>query len=245
MAASLAIATALAIASCGSDSPSSGTDASTVTTATTTTAAPESTIAATTTSAAATTTAAETTVPETDPTTPESEPATSAPTTEAPTTTAASSGEYEQVPSPSVPAETAPVDASDNHPDGVYYASVSEGGDPPPAAGNVVFELVQLFTGQACIDHFGDEDEDACVGDYGVETDPTSAVEIDLDSVFISVVDAASKQSYRISGSELNELLLGGDPAAGAPADYLYSGFGYLVTYQGGAITRVEQWWTP
>ena len=63
--------------------------------------------------------------------------------------------------------------------------------------------------------------------------------------MFISVADAATQQSYQISGAELNELLLGGEPPAGAPADYLYSGFGYLVTYEGGEITRLEQWWTP
>jgi len=244
---SLVIASVLAVAACGADSSSSGTDASTVATATTTTAAPQSTLETATT--IVTTTAPATTT--TEATTPETEPATTAaPTTAAPTTDVTTpdttpSGEYVSVPGPSVAGQTAPVDASNNHPDGVYYASVSEGGDPPPATGNVVFELVQLFTGQACIDHFGDEDEDACVGDYGVETDPTSSVEVDLDGVFISVADAASKQSYQISGAELNELLIGGDPASGAPADYLYSGFGYMVTYQGGVITRLEQWWTP
>ncbi|MEO6125560.1 MAG: hypothetical protein ABIR32_17820 [Ilumatobacteraceae bacterium] len=237
----------LSVAGCGSDSSTSGTDLSTLPTATTTTAAPSptSTIALSTT-VAATTAPTDTAVAPTGATTPPTEPAsTVVATTESESTTpSTTSREYALVASPVVPSQTAPIDAGNSHPDGVYYASVSEGGDPPPAAGNVVFELVQLFTGQACIDHFG-EDEDACVGDYGVETEPTSSVEVDLDGVFISVADASTKLNHQISGTELNALLLGNDPSEGAPADYLYSGFGYLVTYQGGAITRLEQWWTP
>lgn len=234
----------LSVAGCGSDSANSGNDQPTAPTATTTTAAPHPTS-----TVAPSTTVTSTTAPtETDPattaaTTLETEVATTVATTVA--STADPTGEYVAVASPPAPTQTAPVDAANNHPDGVYYASVSEGGDPPPAPGNVVFELVQLFTGQACIDHFGAEDEDACVGDYGIETDPTSSVEVDLDGVFISVADAATKRNFQISGGELNELLLGGDPAPGSPTDYLYSGFGYLITYQGGVITRLEQWWTP
>lgn len=140
---------------------------------------------------------------------------------------------------------TKPVRTNDARPDGVYYASVGESGDPAPAAGSIVFEIVQLFTGPACIEHFGAADEDACVNDYGVETDPTSYVEVALDDQFISVVDAATQQSYQISGAELYDLLLGNMPTAGAPAEYVYSGFGYLTTYKSGQITRLEQWWTP
>ena len=60
-----------------------------------------------------------------------------------------------------------------------------------------------------------------------------------------SVVDAATQQSYRVSGPELYRLISGEQPAAGAPDGYFYSGFGYLVTFSGGKITRLEQWWTP
>ena len=242
------------LASCGSDSPTSGTDAASLPTATTSTAAPVPT------SSAPSSTMMATTVPPTEVTTPPTEsrepettdPATTdstagtTPSSESTGTTGGDgSGEYATVASPTLPPRTLPVTLNDSHPDGVYYASISEGGDPEPAEGSVVFEVVQLFTGQECIDHFGDEDEDACVNDYGVETDPTSYVEVPLDGLYISVVDAATQQSYRISGDELAELLVGGDPSASAPADYLYSGFGYLLTYEGGQVTRAEQWWTP
>src|SRR5262249_26776770 len=136
-------------------------------------------------------------------------------------------------------------------PDGTYYATVSEAGDPPPPEGSEVFEVVQLFIGQECLQHFG-TNEDACVNDYGVETDPTSYVEVSLSTAnapstvqFVSVVDAETQQSYRISSDELYRLIAGEQPAAGAPAGYFYSGFGYLATFSGGAITRLEQWWTP
>jgi len=122
---------------------------------------------------------------------------------------------------------------------------VGEGGDPAPTEGSVVFEVVQLFTGADCTTHFGEEEEEACVNDYGIETDPTAYVEVALDDEFISVVDAATQQSYQISGAELYELILGSLPSPGAPVDFMYSGFGFLVTYEGGDITRLEQWWTP
>ncbi len=147
--------------------------------------------------------------------------------------------------SPVVPAATAPVSVTKMQADGLYYGSVTESGAPVAGGTSVGFELVQLFTGAACIGHFGVTDEDACVNDYGVETNPTATVEVSLGGQFISVVDAATQQSYRVSGAELYELLIGGVPSAGAPIDYVYSGFGYLITVEAGAITRLEQWWTP
>lgn len=154
--------------------------------------------------------------------------------------------EYVPVESPTPPSASERVTESGGTiPDGMYYASVSEEVDPEVPVGSVVFEIVQVFTGPACIEHFGEEDEDACVNDFGVETDPTLSVLVPLDGQFISVVDAATQQSYRISGNELHDVLLGAIPSAGAPADYLYSGFGYLVTFEAGKITRLEQWWTP
>jgi hypothetical protein len=135
--------------------------------------------------------------------------------------------------------------ADNTHPDGVYYATVTEGGDPPPAEGSVVFELVQLFVGPDCTAHFGSDDPDLCVNDYGVETDPTSTIEVPLDKQYVSVADAATQKSYKISGKELYGLIHGDDPSAGAPEGYVYSGFGYFLTISGGKVTRLEQWWTP
>ena len=109
----------------------------------------------------------------------------------------------------------------------------------------MVFEIVQLFVGEACFEHFGEEDEDACVNDYGVETDPTAFIELPLAHQYITVVDAATQLSYQVSGHELYNLILGEVPSEGAPPDYMYSGFGFLMTFADGEVTRLEQWWTP
>ncbi len=154
-------------------------------------------------------------------------------------------GEYATAAVPTMPAQTAKVPADNSLPDGVYYATVGESGDPPPAAGAVVFEIVQLFRGNACTAHFGSDDPDACSDDYGVETNPTTVRQIALTNQYITIADAATQDSYRVSGAELYKLIQGDTPSAGAPDGYLYSAFGYLLTVKGGKVTRLEQWWTP
>ena len=241
-------------AACGSDGSKKGGANTTPVTATTSTAPPQST-----TSAAPVATTPHTAVITVAPTTASSAAPTTAPKTRpttAPTTVAtagavttvantAAPADYHEVAPPKVPSTSAPVHADNSLPDGVYYATVTEGGDPPPAKGSVVFEVVQLFVGKDCTAHFGTNDPDLCVNDYGVETDPTSTIEVPLGSQFISVADAASQKSYRVSGHELYGLIHGDNPSAGAPNGYVYSGFGYFLTLSGGKVTRLEQWWTP
>lgn len=240
------VALGVVAAACGSDTGTAGGN-TTPPTASTNTLAPEETTTVPTTAAPTT---VETTAPPTTEAT--TDPATTNPTTTSPTTTVSPTtpttvplAEFTPVDSPRVPAETQAVQPDNTTPDGVYYATVSEGGDPPPAEGSVVFEIVQLFIGEACVAHFGADDEDACVNDYGVETDPTAALELPLGDQHITVVDAATQQSYAVSGAELYRLILGDTPADGAPPDYVYSGFGYLVTFDDGVVTALEQWWTP
>ena len=205
--------------------------------------------AATTTLAIATTTTigATTTAP---PATVQAAPSTTtkvAPTTVAPTTLKPAKPivEYLAVAGPDLPGTTKAINADDTHPDGVYYGTIGVGGDPAPAAGSVVFELVQLFTGADCIAHFGSTDEEACANDYGVEVDPTSFVVVPLASQYITVVDGLTQTSHQVSGAELYRLVQGQAPAVGAPSGFEYSGFGFFVTYKGGTVTRLEQWWTP
>jgi hypothetical protein len=250
----------LAACSSGSDDVSSG--STTPATATTSTAGPVSTTTtlAVTTSApstVATTPATQSTPPETDAATTVAE--TEPPTTEAPSTSAAASdtsaatessapalaGQYAEVAPPSIPDVSAQVTSAATQADGVYYATVTESGDPPPAAGEVVFELVQLFRGDACTQHFAGE-EDACINDYDVETDPTATLAVPLTGdVYVTVADALTQKSLEITGTELYSLLHGDDPSAGAPEDYTYVGFGYVLTISGGRVTKLEQWWTP
>lgn len=232
------------LGACGSDGGASSGVNTTPATATTTTAAPQSTVAVATVPPSSAPITVATVAPTTEATTGSTDDTTES--TDETDTSAASSGvEYAKVAAPVVPAQTAAIRADNTHPDGVYYATVTEGGDPPPADGSVVFELVLLFTGDACATHFGPEDEDSCVNDYGVETDPTSTIEVPLADEYITVADAATQESLKISGAELYGLLHGDDPSVGAPEDYLYSGFGFIVTFAGGEVTRLEQWWTP
>lgn len=239
--------TVVLLASCGSDGSSKGGADTTPVTATTSTAAPQSTTLATAPTTPSTEPAA-TATPTTAAATPITEPTTATTAAEADTTVADTTpavAEYQAVPPPTVPSPSATVRADNTHPDGVYYATVTEGGDPPPAAGAVVFELVQLFVGPDCTAHFGAADPDLCLNDYGVETEPTSTLEVPLASQYVSVADATTQQSYQVSGPELDGLIHGDDPSVGAPEGYAYVGFGYFLTITGGKVTRLEQWWTP
>jgi hypothetical protein len=229
----------LLVAACGSDKGSAA-QSTTPATATTNTAAPVQTSSPL---------GSEASTPETMTATTQTTdtPNTTPSTSKATATTAAEpvgGDQYLPASPPTAPDHTHEVTVDESQPDGVYYGTVSEGGDPPPADGSVVFELVQLFIGADCTEHFG-ADEDACLNDYGVETDPTAVVEVPLADQHITVVDSATQQSYRVTGDELYRLILGEQPAEGAPEGYFYSGFGYFVTIENGEVTRLEQWWTP
>ena len=61
----------------------------------------------------------------------------------------------------------------------------------------------------------------------------------------ITVADPSTQQSYEISGDMLFELVADPTVAVGAPADYIYAPFAYLLQVQGGQIVAAEQVWTP
>ncbi|MCU1395625.1 MAG: hypothetical protein JWM34_4053 [Ilumatobacteraceae bacterium] len=242
------------LASCGSDSKSSPA-VTTPATATTSTAAP---VATTTPASSAATVTIATVAPETVPATEapitvatvvtSTETAGSTATSDSTVSTGSTADggpDYTPVSPPTVPTTSAAVVASGTEPDGVYYGTVTEGSDATPSDDNTVaFQLVQLFRGDDCTAHFGAEDQDSCVNDYGVETEPSATLEVPLTDQYITVSDAATQKSYQISGDELYGLIHGDDPSGG-PDDYLYSGFGFVITIKGGAVTRLEQWWTP
>lgn len=238
------------LTACGSNKSSTGAASTTPATATTSTAAPVPTAAPAVTAA---TVVATTSSAGTESTIAHTASTTAVHTTDATVTsgstgsTSATSGDgFKEVAPPTVPTTSAAIKSPGTQPDGVYYATVADNGQPLPADGAVVLQFVQLFRGDDCTAHFGAAATDSCVNDYGVVNDPTAAVEVPLDSQYITVSDAATQKSYRISGTELYGLLHGDDPAAGkAPAGYAYTGFGYIVTVSGGKVTRMEQWWTP
>jgi len=152
---------------------------------------------------------------------------------------------YAEVAPPKVPSVTAAVPADNSHPDGVYYATATEGTDTQSNAGTMMFELTQLFRGDACTKHFGAENQDSCLNDYGVEAEPTATIAVPLADQYISVSDAATQKSIKINGIELYSLIHGDVPSAGAPSGYTYVGFGFMMTISSGKVTRLEQWWTP
>jgi len=257
-----------ALTACSSSAPSSVAP-STPATVTTNTAAPLATAPTSTTLQAPATTAEATTslrptvvtalvaTPTTHPTTTTTKPKATKPTTP-PTSTATSTADanatstsgvstgaaaaYLAASAPTVPSSTKPVPSSGSLPDGVYYATAGAGG---PAAHSVVFQVEQLFVGQACTDHFGAEAPDSCMNNYGVEASPKKFMTVTLANQRITVVDGATQKNYRISGAELFRLISGEAPSAAAPAGYEYTAFSYFMTISGGAVTRLTQWWTP
>ena len=149
--------------------------------------------------------------------------------------------DYEVVATPALPAATQPVDTDIDAFDGVYFAFLHEGPLPQPSQ-SLRFDVVQIFSGQDCLDRFGSEADAVCTP-IGIDIDaPTAQVDIDVIDVPVSVRDANSDLNYRISGVELRSLFSGNPPAATAPAGFAFSsGFGFLLTYDNGTIVSIDQ----
>ncbi len=149
--------------------------------------------------------------------------------------------DYEVVATPALPATTQPVDTDVDAFDGVYFAFLHEGPLPQPPQ-SLRFDVVQIFSGQDCADRFGSGAESVCTP-FGIDLDaPTARVDIDVADVPITVRDANSDPSYRISGVELRSLFTGNPPAATSPDGFAFSsGFGFLLTYDNGTIVSIDQ----
>jgi len=105
--------------------------------------------------------------------------------------------------------------------------------------------IVQAFFGAECqskATEMGDE----CLNDIYILSTP-SRDEAGLKfapGVTITVADPNTMQSLWITPDELVFLRTSG-PTGGAPKNYAYAPFAYLMTVKAGAITRFEQVWTP
>ncbi len=171
------------------------------------------------------------------PTTTTAAPATSS--TAAPTTTAAPVVLYAPADPPTVPEATTEIPADNNLPDGVYYG-VARTGEAP----GVVMEMTQLLTGAACV-AWAERTGESCDNDYAVVGDPQAYRPVP-DDAFVTVARADGPgTSYRIDVAELLRLVQGETPAAAAPAGYTWTPFPFIITLEGGRITRLEQWWVP
>jgi hypothetical protein len=212
------LALVLVAAGCGDD-----TTATTTVPQPTSTAAPASTTA--TTVAPVTTAApASTTAP---------------PTTAATTTTAPAADLYGPADPPDVPTKTLPVSIDNVLPDGVYYGTAQLGEAP-----GVVMELLQLLTGDEC-EAWAAANGEECNNDYAVVTDPQGYRPLNDDAVVTVAASSSPGTSYAIDAAELQSLLQGNAPAAGAPADYEWVPFAFIVTIDDDEVVRIEQWWTP
>ena len=149
--------------------------------------------------------------------------------------------EYEVVTAPSAPGTTEPVPLGGESYDGVYFAYLHEGPGPDdPTA--LRFDVLQAFSGQDCLDRFGNDGPDICTP-FGIAIDATAArLDLVVDGTVITVRDINSTASYRISGTELLSVVNGEPPAPSAPEGYGFSGgFGFLLTFDNGTLTRIDQ----
>ena len=225
---------AVGVSACSSQSTKSS-DASTTT--------PSVLVAASTTSIPAdvsTTVVAATQPPTTQP--PATQPvATQPPATQPPTTPPGGFVLYEPIGSPTAPSNhTDPFISSGPLQDGFYWVEYSGGETMTPA-----IRVMQAFFGQECIDQAilaGEE----CFDGIFVIGDPNREFE-DLafsPNVVLTVSDAMTQQSYRITPDELRQIRAS-SPSDGAPEGYGFVAFPWLMTVQGGTISRFEQLWTP
>jgi hypothetical protein len=142
---------------------------------------------------------------------------------------------YDRGPVPAVPDRTQPV--VEPLVDGQYWATtVGVDGD------QLVFAVAQAFFGPACVAELGAA---ACEDEPGVLADPTVEVSIasaDLDAVSVVTAD---RTNYAVTGTELASVVAGGAPAAGAPAQFAYVPYPFLVTVRAGVVIEARQIWVP
>ena len=124
--------------------------------------------------------------------------------------------------------------------DGTYWVELNASTTTAP---DVTVE--QAFFGAEC-ESVATEMGDECLNDVYVLSPPNRIVD-DLpfapDAV-ISVSNPDTRASFGITPEELVRVQAG-SPSAGAPADFLFVPFGWLMTVVDGVITRFEQVWTP
>lgn len=127
--------------------------------------------------------------------------------------------------------------------DGSYWGTVVGQGIGDVGEQYLMFRLTQAFFGDACTAEFGD---DSCDNDIGTLETPSGTMPLHVGAVRTTVSDPSTQQSYQVGSDVLFALVANPTaPPAGAPADYLYAPFAYLVQVSGGQIVSAEQVWTP
>jgi hypothetical protein len=168
-------------------------------------------------------------------------PATAPPATAPPATTAPGLSLYDEVTPPHTPTtHTDPFASSGTLGNGVYWVNYQGGETMTPS-----IEVVQAFFGDECVSAAAAAGEE-CLNDIFVLSNPSR--EIDnlafTSNVYLTVASANTQRSYWITPDELRSVRASSasDPA---PADFSFSSFPFLMTVQGGQITKFEQVWVP
>ena len=127
-------------------------------------------------------------------------------------------------------------------PDGVYWSwsYVSDG-----AA--VEFTLSQYFTGDACIEQFGDGDG-ACASETGTLLEPSASVSMSAGTAAATVIVSnpdGSFDAYSVTSAEFVRLVAGTAPSADAPVGFAFQDYAaVIVTVRNGQVVAVDQIFT-
>ena len=152
----------------------------------------------------------------------------------------AASGGYQPIPAPLLPGTTEPVPAPGDEYDGVYFAYLHEGVGPDDPR-QLRFDVVQAFSGSDCTTRFGSDSASVCTP-FGTDVDAVvGQVDVTVSEIPISVRDITSESSYSISGMELVALINGETPSPSAPDGFFYSGGFFLLAFENGTLTRLDQ----
>ncbi len=168
-------------------------------------------------------------------------PATSPPATAPPATPAPGLSQYDEVVAPRTPTtHTDPFNSSGPLANGVYWVIYQGGETMTPA-----IQVVQAFFGPECETKAAAVGEE-CLNDIFVLGMPSRDIE-DLaftNDVYLTVASSSTQRQYWITPDELRSVRASSasDPA---PADFSFSSFPFLMTVQGGQITKFEQVWVP
>ena len=169
-----------------------------------------------------------------------SPPATAPPDTPAPTTPPpVGYSLYDQVDPPNVPTDHTDGFA-DVLADGVYWVQYNGGETFTPD-----ITVFQAHFGSECVAMAAAAGEECLNGIY-IPASPTLDIN-DLpfaDDVFLSIAAFDTQLSYWITPDELRTIRAGSPTVPGAPSG-VFTPFAFLMTVQGGKITRFEQVWTP
>lgn len=141
---------------------------------------------------------------------------------------------YDRVGVPAVPDRTRPV-VDGSIPDGDYWATAIIAAD-----GGLTARIAQALFDPTCTEELG---ADECSAGFAVIDTPAVELTIDpADLVTVSVV-ASDRRNFSIDGAELLALVSGSTPTSGAPDDYAYVAYPFLLAVRDGRAVEARQIW--